>query len=204
MGRSSEAARDRWRWRDDPVSDESSAAKKIKLDAEAEAHGLAAVVDAVLTKWSRHPLSWRRQAAGIWLVSILKYCSESRDLQPRLHRIQGSFSNLLAEGDDFAQDVASKGLGILYDIGDEETKAALVQVAFCASPHVYPCMCMLCFRVCVRARVRTLPTHPHCAIAADYPSQRSVFGLLCDVGVGVDVFGRPQVHGPEVHQHVRR
>lgn len=128
MGPKSEAARDRWRWKDTLRAEELSAAKRQKLDPTPITSSVSSVVDTILSDWSRHPLAWRRQAAGIWLVSILKFCRESPELQSKLHRVQGSFSNLLAEGDDFAQDVASKGLGILYDIGDEETKASLVQV----------------------------------------------------------------------------
>jgi len=127
MGPASLAAIDRWRWRDNEVVVES-AAKKARLDADAPKPRLGVAIDGILEKWARHPLAWRRQAAGIWLVSILKYCSDSPDLPPRLQRIQGSFSNLLSEGDEFAQDVASKGMGLLYDIGDSDTKAALVQV----------------------------------------------------------------------------
>lgn len=132
MGPATDAAKDPWRWRDvdEPVSSQQLT-KKLKLDDGSAAGGdgtgttagLARAIDVILDKWTRHPLSWRRQSAGIWLVSLVKHCSKSPDLVPRLQRIQMSFSNLLSEGDEFAQDVASKGLGLLYDIGDEATKA---------------------------------------------------------------------------------
>jgi proteasome component ECM29 len=87
---------------------------------------LATVLSNILDVWVPHPRAGSRQAAGIWLMTLLKNCGEHVAVLSKLQQIQQAFTGLLSEGDEFTQDIASKGVGLLYELGDEETKAALV------------------------------------------------------------------------------
>ena len=104
--------------------DDGAASKKPRI----EQTRLSATLEQILKRCAYHPQSWTRQASAIWLVSILKHCGALKEVGLWLEQIQGVFTNLLSEGDEFAQDIASKGLGLLYEIGDKATKKELVRV----------------------------------------------------------------------------
>lgn len=66
-----------------------------------------------------HPYS--RQMACIWLLGIVKSCSQRELIQRRRDLLQLAFTELLTEDNELVQDVASRGLGELYAFsGDEE------------------------------------------------------------------------------------
>ncbi|XP_065156025.1 proteasome adapter and scaffold protein ECM29-like [Atheta coriaria] len=74
---------------------------------------------------STHPNS--KQAASIWLLALLKSCMERKVIQDKLRTIQAAFMDLLAVNSDIVQDVASKGLCLIYDYTkSEELLTALV------------------------------------------------------------------------------
>ncbi|RCI02581.1 hypothetical protein CU098_001872 [Rhizopus stolonifer] len=66
--------------------------------------------------------SWYRKAACIWLLSILKFGKGRPLVQTNLSNMHASFSRLLADRDDFTQECASKGLGLVYEYGDARIK----------------------------------------------------------------------------------
>ncbi|KAI8374250.1 proteasome stabiliser-domain-containing protein [Radiomyces spectabilis] len=66
--------------------------------------------------------SWYRQASCIWLLSLLKFGKEQPLIKTNLGTIHASFSRLLADRDEFTQEVASKGLGLVYEYGDAKIK----------------------------------------------------------------------------------
>lgn len=66
--------------------------------------------------------SWYRKAACIWLLSILKFGKDRTLVKQNLGNIHASFSRLLADRDDFTQECASKGLGLVYEYGDSKIK----------------------------------------------------------------------------------
>ncbi|KAF5283686.1 hypothetical protein FQR65_LT13757 [Abscondita terminalis] len=65
-----------------------------------------------------HPNS--RQASCIWLLALLKNCSNKEPVKARLSALQNAFFDLLGENNDIVQDVASKGLCLLYDNSKSE------------------------------------------------------------------------------------
>ncbi|CAG2238012.1 ECM29 [Mytilus edulis] len=67
-----------------------------------------------------------RQAACIWLLALTKTCGPDPAVQSKLSQIQGAFMRLLSENDDITQDIASKGLGLVYEICTPEQKDSLV------------------------------------------------------------------------------
>ncbi|ORX45553.1 ARM repeat-containing protein, partial [Anaeromyces robustus] len=62
----------------------------------------------------------------IWLLCIVKYTSKLPYIQEKLPDIHSAFSYLLADKDEFTQEVASKGIGLVYDLGNDTVKQDLV------------------------------------------------------------------------------
>jgi hypothetical protein len=67
-----------------------------------------------------HPLT--RAAACIWLLSIAKQTSRHPTLLQNLNLLQTAFSLMLSDANEIVQEVASKGLVIIYDLGDDDVK----------------------------------------------------------------------------------
>ncbi|KAL2912896.1 proteasome component M29 [Polyrhizophydium stewartii] len=68
-----------------------------------------------------------RKAVCIWLLCVTKYCAASGAVKARALDIHAAFSGLLADRDEFTQEVASKGIGLVYDFGDQSVKDELVR-----------------------------------------------------------------------------
>ncbi|CAI9736898.1 adapter and scaffold ECM29-like [Octopus vulgaris] len=67
-----------------------------------------------------------RQAACMWLLSLVKHCGSHPALQKRLPNIQAAFMAMLSENDEITQDITSKGLSLVYENCSSEQKDALV------------------------------------------------------------------------------
>ncbi|KAI9332879.1 proteasome stabiliser-domain-containing protein [Zopfochytrium polystomum] len=68
-----------------------------------------------------------RKGICVWLMTLVKYCGGVEEVKAELPNIHSTFSGLIADRDEFVQDVASKGIGMVYELGDETLKASLVQ-----------------------------------------------------------------------------
>lgn len=68
-----------------------------------------------------------RKANGIWLLSLVQFCSDSELVKPRLREIQVAFSRLLTDRDEIVQETGSRGLGIVYEKGDQNLRDDLVR-----------------------------------------------------------------------------
>ncbi|XP_026729465.1 proteasome-associated protein ECM29 homolog [Trichoplusia ni] len=79
-----------------------------------------------LFKIGRHPHPHSRQATSIWLLALLKNCPERGPIKNKLQVLQDVFMDFLSENSDIVQDVASKGLSLVYQNSDESQKQALV------------------------------------------------------------------------------
>ncbi|KAG0293348.1 hypothetical protein BGZ98_002211, partial [Dissophora globulifera] len=66
------------------------------------------------------------KAACIWLLSLVKFCSAHPSVKTQLPRIHTVFSNLLSDRDELTQEVASKGIGLVYELGDQSIRSQLV------------------------------------------------------------------------------
>ncbi|KAF6155314.1 hypothetical protein GIB67_019840 [Kingdonia uniflora] len=67
-----------------------------------------------------------RCAGTVWLLSLTMYCGYHPKIQQMLPEIQEAFSHLLGEQNDLTQELASQGMSIVYELGDESTKKDLV------------------------------------------------------------------------------
>lgn len=71
-----------------------------------------------------------RKAACIWLLSLVQYCGHLDALKNKAEHIHQLFMQYLADNDEIIQESASRGLSLVYDIGDVSTKEALVKSLF--------------------------------------------------------------------------
>ncbi|KAL6519030.1 hypothetical protein OROHE_017454 [Orobanche hederae] len=67
-----------------------------------------------------------RCAGTVWLLSLTIYCGHHAGIQKLLPDIQEAFSHLIGEQSELTQELASQGLSIVYELGDDATKKSLV------------------------------------------------------------------------------
>ncbi|XP_026485739.2 proteasome-associated protein ECM29 homolog [Vanessa tameamea] len=110
-------------WTELPKEDEA----KIKdVDALKENDELLKWLLVELFTIGRQPHPHSRQATSIWLLALLKSCPEREPIKNSLQQMQEMFMDFLSENSDIVQDVASKGLSLVYQNSDESQKKALV------------------------------------------------------------------------------
>lgn len=112
-----------------PATDSSTASQPseaVSQPATLSSPPLSQILDEILQQWTKKPLARARQAAGVWLLSLVRHCSGFVELREHLPAIQVTFVDLLSEGDEFTQDIATKGLSAVYDLGDTTLRAQLV------------------------------------------------------------------------------
>jgi len=82
----------------------------------------------VLTEFVDHRKPLVRQVSCIWLVKFLSSdeYAELGNLEKYFVRLQNAFTSLISESNELVQDLASKGLCMVYERGDVMTKSKLV------------------------------------------------------------------------------
>lgn len=68
-----------------------------------------------------------RKASVIWLLCLVKYCGHLPDVRSRLRKCQAAFTGVLAERDELVQECGSRGLTLVYEMGDQELRDDLVR-----------------------------------------------------------------------------
>lgn len=66
-----------------------------------------------------------RQAVALWLLAIVKACSKRQPILQKRRLLQMAFTNLLSEENELVQDVASRGLGVIFSISSESDQTEL-------------------------------------------------------------------------------
>lgn len=67
-----------------------------------------------------------RKAACIWMLVLLKHSSKHSVVQEMMAEIQQAFSAMLSENDEIVQEVSSKGLSLIYELGSVEFRKDIV------------------------------------------------------------------------------
>ncbi len=125
LGHASKASLNNWTTDTDEneQSYQNSAESWQLLDNENVEWLLHELIDRYLPSQNQH----LRQAACFWLLALLKKCSRtSSNVFRNVYKIQDAFIQKLGENDEITQEVASKGIGILFSIADKEQKESLV------------------------------------------------------------------------------
>ncbi|XP_030643873.1 proteasome adapter and scaffold protein ECM29 [Chanos chanos] len=117
IGTCSGAARDVWTCTEDQYSPPDN----IKVNDV-----VPWVLSSILSKYIVSQNPHVRQAACIWLLSLVKKLSQHKEIQSHLKEIQTAFISILSDPDELSQDVASKGLGLVYELGGEQDQQELV------------------------------------------------------------------------------
>ncbi|KAL8731768.1 MAG: hypothetical protein Q9166_003215 [cf. Caloplaca sp. 2 TL-2023] len=68
-----------------------------------------------------------RQAAVIWLLCLVQFCGHLPPIRERLRDCQVAFKSFLADRESLNQETASRGLSLVYEMGDRELKDDLVR-----------------------------------------------------------------------------
>ncbi len=68
-----------------------------------------------------------KKAAAIWLLCLIQYCGELPAVKAKLRDCQTAFARLLNDRDDIVQETGSRGLGLVYELGDKNLQDDLVR-----------------------------------------------------------------------------
>ncbi|XP_010795863.1 proteasome adapter and scaffold protein ECM29 [Notothenia coriiceps] len=117
IGTSSGAARDPWTC----TEEEYNPPQNVKNNDV-----VPWVLKSVLARYIPSQNPHVRQAACIWLLSMVKKLGQHKEITSHLKEIQVAFISVLSDPDDLSQDVASKGLGLVYEMGGEADQQELV------------------------------------------------------------------------------
>ncbi|XP_067931568.1 proteasome adapter and scaffold protein ECM29-like [Watersipora subatra] len=80
----------------------------------------------ILSKYITHVNPHIKQAACVWLLTMVKKCSKFDEVTSRSSEIQSAFMRLLSDNNEITQDIASKGLGLVYDSSGPEQQKLLI------------------------------------------------------------------------------
>jgi proteasome component ECM29 len=113
----------------DPKSVAAAAAAAAGKPASGpgEAETRTWVADKLLRELVVHTRAEVRCAATVWLVSLLTYCASAAELQALLGAVQEAMGHLLGDVNELTQEMASRGISLVYGRGDEETRKKLVE-----------------------------------------------------------------------------
>ncbi|KAJ4724481.1 Proteasome-associated ECM29 [Melia azedarach] len=114
------------------MGDMNSSWSNYSSDAKSEANEASRVTvrDAISRKLFDDLLYSSRKeercAGTVWLLSLTMYCGHHPTIQRMLPEIQEAFSHLLGEQNELTQELASQGMSIVYELGNESMKSNLV------------------------------------------------------------------------------
>jgi proteasome component ECM29 len=85
------------------------------------------LLNEILLNYMQNQNQHLRQASCFWLLILVKKCSSlSETVLKNLPNIQDAFISRLGENDEITQEVASKGVGVVFSLANDEQKKALV------------------------------------------------------------------------------
>ncbi|KAJ2628784.1 proteasome component M29 [Coemansia sp. RSA 1290] len=80
----------------------------------------------ITTEMAKSTKIQERQAAAIWTLTVIQSCPGLEALSPWLSKLHTSLSMLLSDRSELTQEVASRALGLLYNMGDASLKEDMV------------------------------------------------------------------------------
>eukprot|EP00850_Spirogloea_muscicola_P022838 SM000314S12182 [mRNA] locus=s314:99165:108197:+ [translate_table: standard] len=102
-------------------------ASTMDTDGEDEERGVRAkITEKLFKELLISERSEERCAGSVWLVSLLTYCGRQQQLQRILPEAQESLLQLLGDSDALTQDMASRGMSLVHELGDDATRKQLV------------------------------------------------------------------------------
>ncbi|KAF9960381.1 hypothetical protein BGZ65_012418, partial [Modicella reniformis] len=101
-------------------------ADKQPAQGEVDLAVMDGILKTTLGEMGTSPRAATKKAASIWLLSLVKFCSAHPSVKAELEKIHAVFSSLLSDRDELTQEVASKGIGLVYELGDQSLRNQLV------------------------------------------------------------------------------
>lgn len=96
------------------------------LDLQVPSSNLEEVLERIITDCAASKPSLRK-ASAIWLLCMVQYCGHRSEVQARLRKCQVAFGRLLSDRDEVVQETGSRGLSLVYEMGDKGLKDELVR-----------------------------------------------------------------------------
>ncbi|KAF9191921.1 hypothetical protein BGZ51_006479 [Haplosporangium sp. Z 767] len=93
---------------------------------EVDSTVMDSILKTILDEMAPSPKAATKKAACIWLLSLVKFCSNHPSVKLQLPKLHSVFSSLLSDRDELTQEVASKGIGLVYELGDQSIRSQLV------------------------------------------------------------------------------
>ena len=87
---------------------------------------LAQVLDKVIAD-CRSTKPYLKKSSAIWLLCIIQYTGNQSAVRSRLQQCQATFARLLSDRDEVVQETGSRGLSLVYEIGDKSVREDLVR-----------------------------------------------------------------------------
>ncbi|KAI9579486.1 proteasome-associated protein ECM29 homolog [Glossina fuscipes] len=78
-----------------------------------------------LIRLVKEPNPNARQACSVWLLAVVKHCNYRPDILNKKQMLQSAFTELLSDDSEFVQDVASRGLSLVYNLSDASSQNEL-------------------------------------------------------------------------------
>lgn len=85
-----------------------------------------------------------RCAGCVWLLSLVSYTGKHPKLMPLLPDIQEAFSHLLGDQNELTQEMASRGMSVVYSLGDESAQKQLLDGLMGVLQGTVPLLCLVC------------------------------------------------------------
>ncbi|KAL3147888.1 hypothetical protein ABBQ32_002606 [Trebouxia sp. C0010 RCD-2024] len=84
------------------------------------------IIKKVMQELVFHSRAEVRCAGCVWLLSLVSYTGKHPKLMPLLPEIQEAFSHLLGDQNELTQEMASRGMSVVYSLGDESAQKQLL------------------------------------------------------------------------------
>lgn len=86
-----------------------------------------------------------RCAGCVWLLSLVSYTGKHPKLMPLLPDIQEAFSHLLGDQNELTQEMASRGMSVVYSLGDESAQKQLLDGLMGVLQGTIPLLWLACW-----------------------------------------------------------
>ncbi|KAI8818240.1 proteasome stabiliser-domain-containing protein [Fimicolochytrium jonesii] len=98
----------------------------VTVESKAPAETVQEVINTLLEKIAPGSAPVVRKNLAIWLLCIIRLGGKHPVVKANALRLQSAFAGLLGETDEFTQEVASRGMGLVFELGDEAVRSQLV------------------------------------------------------------------------------
>ncbi|KAJ2637690.1 proteasome component M29 [Coemansia sp. RSA 1286] len=89
---------------------------------EANTRALETILDILVNSMAASTNLQDRQAAVVWILSLVQLCPDLTQITPWLPRLHSCVCTMLTDRDDFTRELASNALALIYDRGDVLSK----------------------------------------------------------------------------------